>query len=38
LIRDLNFGVMKIDWKKKKMNIQIRGEEDVLLIGHTMDF
>jgi alkaline phosphatase D len=23
LIRDLNFGVMKIDWKKKKMNIHI---------------
>ncbi len=28
LMRDLNFGLIEIDWQKKKLHIEIRGEEN----------
>lgn len=31
LVRELNFGMISIDWEKSKIQLDIRGEEDVLL-------
>lgn len=38
LIRDLNFGLMRIDWQKKQLKVEIRGEKNHLFTEQIIDF